>query len=270
MPVPLGSPTRGHPTRGSSPSRSRSAAPKRRCRPPYTARSRGSERGQTAEDNTGAFAELGFAPHVVGQHMQRSMATTLMGQEISLPVVISPTGVQAVHPEGEVAVARAAAARGTLMCLSNFASRSIEDVVAANPDTFFQMYWTGDRETMVQRMDRARTAGARGSSRTLDWSVLHGPRLGQPGDPREGRLEDHGPVCTSGAHTTPMDLDFGRTGRVPDLTAPNLAPRGGGGSNVLRRLLRVDDHAASHLGGRRMDAEDLGRSVLAQGRLPRR
>ena len=51
------------------------------------------------------------------------MATTVMGQEISLPVLISPTGVQAVHPDGEVAVARAAAARGTLMGLSNFASQ---------------------------------------------------------------------------------------------------------------------------------------------------
>ena len=69
-----------------------------------------------------------------------------MGQDISLPVIISPTGVQAVHPDGEVAVARAAAARGTVMGLSNFASKSVEEVVAANPQTFFQMYWTGDRD----------------------------------------------------------------------------------------------------------------------------
>ena len=55
----------------------------------------------------------------------------MLGQEISLPVLISPTGVQAVHPDGEVAVARAAAARGTVMGLSNFASKSVEEVVAA-------------------------------------------------------------------------------------------------------------------------------------------
>jgi isopentenyl diphosphate isomerase/L-lactate dehydrogenase-like FMN-dependent dehydrogenase len=46
------------------------------------------------------------------------MATTVMGQEISLPVLISPARVQAVHPDGEVAVARAAA-RGTVMSLSS-------------------------------------------------------------------------------------------------------------------------------------------------------
>ena len=63
-----------------------------------------------------------------------------------MPVIISPTGVQAVHPDGEVAVARAAAARGTAMGLSSFASKPVEEVVAANPQTFFQMYWIGTRE----------------------------------------------------------------------------------------------------------------------------
>ena len=115
------------------------------------------------------------------------MATTVMGQPISMPVIISPTGVQAVHPDGEVAVARAAAARGTAMGLSSFASKPIEEVVAANPKTFFQMYWIGDRDVMIQRVDRARAAGAVGLIATLDWSFSHGPRLGQPGDPREDR-----------------------------------------------------------------------------------
>ena len=56
-------------------------------------------------------------------------------------MLISPTGVQSVHPDGEVAVARAAAARSTAMGLSSFASKPVEEVVAANPQTFFQIYW---------------------------------------------------------------------------------------------------------------------------------
>ena len=72
-----------------------------------------------------------------------------MGQPVSLPVIISPTGVQAVHPDGEVAVARAAAARGTAMGLSSFASKPVEEVVAANPQTFFQSYWVGTRDEML-------------------------------------------------------------------------------------------------------------------------
>ena len=87
-----------------------------------------------------------------------------------MPVLISPTGVQAVHPDGEVAVARAAAARGMAMGLSSFASKPIEEVVAANPQTFFQMYWVGTREEMLARMERASAAGAVGLIATLDWS----------------------------------------------------------------------------------------------------
>ena len=64
-------------------------------------------------------------------------------------MIISPTGVQAVHPDGEVAVARAAAARGTAMGLSSFASKPVEEVVAANPQTFFQMYWAGTATQML-------------------------------------------------------------------------------------------------------------------------
>ena len=73
-----------------------------------------------------------------------------------MPVLISPTGVQAVHPDGEVAVARAAAARGLAMGLSSFASKPLEDVIAANPQMFFQIYWMGGRDAMVARMERAR------------------------------------------------------------------------------------------------------------------
>ena len=64
-----------------------------------------------------AFSELGFAPQVAGLPATREMAITVMGQEISLPVLISPTGVQGVHPDCEVAVVRAAAARGTVIDL---------------------------------------------------------------------------------------------------------------------------------------------------------
>src|ERR1039457_1787413 len=124
----------------------------------------GSEKGITYNDNTAAFSELGLAPHVVGMHATRDLTTSVMGQAISLPVIISPAGVQAVHPDGEVAVARAAASRGTVMGLSSFASKPVEEVVTANPRTFFQLYWSGTRETMIRRMDRARSAGAKGRS----------------------------------------------------------------------------------------------------------
>ena len=97
-------------------------AKKRLPKAVYSALLAGSEKGLTYSDNVEAFAELGFAPHVIGATEKRDLSTTVLGQDISLPVVISPTGVQAVHPDGEVAVARAAAARGTALGLTSLAS----------------------------------------------------------------------------------------------------------------------------------------------------
>src|SRR6202451_3655926 len=135
-------------------------AKKRLPKSVYGALIAGSERGLTVEDNVTAFSELGFAPHVAGLADIRGLTAKVMGQEISFPVLISPPGVQAVHPGGEVAMARAPAARGTAMGLSSFASMPVEDVVAANPQTFFQIYWIGSRDQIAARVERARAAGA--------------------------------------------------------------------------------------------------------------
>lgn len=192
----------------------------------YSALVAGSEKGVTVGDNLGAFAELGFAPHVAGLSSKRDLSTTVMGQAISLPVFISPTGVQAVHPDGEVAVARAAAARGTAMSLSSFASKPVEEVVAANPQTFFQMYWTGGRDKLLARMERARAAGAVGLIVTTDWSFSHGRDWGSPAIPEKMDLRAMLRFAPEGLRRPRWLVDFARTGRVPDLTAPNLADGG--------------------------------------------
>ncbi len=202
-------------------------ARKRLPAPVYASLLAGSERGQTVTDNQAAFSELGLAPHVAGHQPKRAQETTLLGHQIALPVVISPTGVQAVHPDGEVAVARAAAARGTLMGLSNFASKPVEEVTATGAPTLFQMYWTGDRDVMVQRMKRAHAAGVAGLIATLDWSFSTGRDWGSPEIPEKVDLKT---AIRMAPHvlTRPRWLyQFGRTGHLPDLTVPNLTPPGG-------------------------------------------
>ncbi|MCH1866400.1 pre-mycofactocin synthase MftD [Nocardioides sp. CFH 31398] len=203
-------------------------ARKRLPAPVYGALVAGSERGQTIDDNQRAFTEIQFAPHVAGHQAERAMATTVMGQDVSLPVLISPTGVQAVHPDGEVAVARAAASRGTVMGLSNFASKSVEEVCAVNDRTFFQMYWTGQRDVMVQRMERAHAAGAKGLIATLDWSFSMGRDWGSPEIPEKVDLKTMVRMAPQVATKPRWLWEFGRTGQIPDLRAPNLAPPDGG------------------------------------------
>ena len=202
----------------------------RRRLPPsvYGALVAGSERGQTLADNEAAFAELGLAPHVVGQQPERSQATKVMGLDLAGPVLLSPTGVQAVHPDGEVAVARAAAARGAGMGLSNFASRSVEDVCAVHDKVLFQMYWTGERDVVGQRMQRAADAGAQGLVATLDWSFSIGRDWGSPEIPEEVDLRTKVRMAPEVLRKPRWAWQFGRSGRVPDLTTPNLAPRDGG------------------------------------------
>jgi pre-mycofactocin synthase len=201
-------------------------AKKRLPKSVYGALIAGSERGSTLEDNVTAFGELGFAPHVAGQPAERDLTTKVMGQEISFPVMISPTGVQAVHPEGEVAVARAAAARGTAMGLSSFASKPVEEVLAANPKTFFQLYWAGTREQILGRMERARAAGAVGLIATLDWSFSMGRDWGSPHIPERITPREALRFAPE-ALTHPRWLAaFAKTKRIPDLTVPNMGVPG--------------------------------------------
>jgi heme/flavin dehydrogenase (mycofactocin system) len=192
----------------------------------YAALVAGCENGITMNDNVTAFGELGFAPRIGDLVATRSMATTVMGQPIALPVIISPTGVQAVHPEGEVAVARGAAARGTAIGLSSFASKPVETVVAANAQTFFQIYWAGSRERIASRLARARAAGAVGLIVTLDWSFAHARDWGSPKIPERLDLRTMAQLAP-GATARPRWLwQWIRSGHLPQLTVPNFATDG--------------------------------------------
>ena len=197
-------------------------AKKRLPKSVYGALIAGTERGTSMGDNLGAFDELGVRPVTAGQSPTREMATEIMGQPMSMPVMISPTGVQAVHPDGEVAVARAAAARGVVMGLSSFASKPLADVIAANPQTFFQIYWAGDRDSMVARMGRAKAAGAAGLILTLDWSFVHSRDWGSPSIPQSIDLKTALQFAPEVALRPRWLLDWVRSGALPDLGVPNM------------------------------------------------
>jgi len=200
---------------------------KRRLPPAvYSALVAGAEQGITLDDNIAAFRELGFLPRVATGGGARELATSVLGEELALPVVISPTGVQAVHPDGELGVARAAASAGTAIGVGSFASKPIEEVIQANPRCLFQMYWMGTPERMVQVMERVRAAGAKGLIVTLDWTFAHRRDWGSPAIPE--RLDPKAMLrFAPQALRRPRWLwSFLRAGGPPDLTVPNLAPPG--------------------------------------------
>src|SRR5690625_1395477 len=200
-------------------------ARKRLPRSVYLALVAGAEQGLTLRDNMRAFGEIGLAPHVAELEMERDTETSFMDQPLSMPVMISPTGVQAVHPDGEVAVARAAANRGVAIGLSGFGSKPIEEVVEANPQTFFQIYWTGSKDDILHRVERAKRAGAVGLIVTLDWSFSIGREWGSPEIPNEMNLKTmvkYAPEVLLGGKFRYL-MNYARTLRPPELTVPNMA-----------------------------------------------
>jgi len=200
----------------------RRRAKKRLPKSVYMALWAGAEQGLTLADNVAAFGEIGFQPRIGDLPRERSQATSVMGQEISLPVIISPTGVQAVNPEGEVAVARAAATQGTAMGLSSFASRSVEDVVEANPKVLFQTYWCGERDAILARAERAKKAGAQGLIVTLDWTFAHRRDWGSPPIPEKLDLKAMLKFAPEAILRPGYLLRWARSGKLPDLSVPNM------------------------------------------------
>jgi L-lactate dehydrogenase (cytochrome)/glycolate oxidase len=230
----------------------------------------GSEQGATLKDNVAAFGELGFTPHAGGAPAKRDLATTVLGQPVSMPVICSPTGVQAVHPDGEVAVARAAANRGTAVGLSSFGSKPVEEVAAANPQTFFQVYWVGGRDQMEARVERARAAGAAGLILTLDWTFDSARDWGSPKIPQRidlAAMVRHAPQAV----VRPRWLAaYARTLRPPDLRVPNMVAAGQPAPMFFGAYAQVGRHPAAVLGRRGLAGPAVGRAVPGQGHHPRR
>ncbi len=102
----------------------------------------------TLRDNLAAFERRKLRPRVLVDVSSVSTATTVLGTEVALPILIAPLALQRMaHPDGELATARAAAAAGTIMCLSTAATARPAEVAAAAPGAprWFQVYVFSDR-----------------------------------------------------------------------------------------------------------------------------
>ena len=191
----------------------------------YLALVAGAETGQTMNENITAFSRLKLRPHVADLPAARDLATTVMGLDVSFPVICSPTGVQAVHPDGEVAVARAAQAAGTAVGLSSFASKPVEEVGQVTGKLLFQSYWVGTRDDILARAERARAAGAKGLIVTLDWVFDSRRDWGSPWIPEKLDVKAMLRYAPQVALKPSYLARWVRSGALPDLGVPNLGAR---------------------------------------------
>jgi lactate 2-monooxygenase len=139
----------------------------------------GAGAGATVAANREAFGRWRIVPRMLSDATGRDLATSVLGQDMPAPVLLAPVGVQSiVHPDGELATARAAAALGVTMVLSTASSHTMEDVAAANGDgpRWYQLYWPHDNEVTISILQRAKAAGFSTLVVTLDtWTLAWRP-----------------------------------------------------------------------------------------------
>jgi heme/flavin dehydrogenase (mycofactocin system) len=206
----------------------RRRARRRLPKPVFQALEAGAEAGVTRADNEAAFREVNFAPpRIADLPAARDLRTRVLGVDIALPVLAAPVGAQAVHPLGEVAVAMGTRAAGTALGLSEFASKPAAEVANANPDLFFQVHWSADRDVLAERAGAARAAGAKALIVTLDWSFPGGRDWGSPALPE--RLDRKTLLKLAPAVLSRPRYLAGwlrQAGGLPGLTVPNMARPG--------------------------------------------
>lgn len=147
------------------------AAKRRLPKPVFDYLDGGAEDEATLARNRAAFAEVEIIPDVMRDVSDVSIATTLLGRPVGAPLMLGPTGLTRLfHPDGEAAVARAAAAAGIPYGLSTMATTGFETVAAAGAGSplVFQLYLFRDRAISAEMIARARAAGFHALMLTVD------------------------------------------------------------------------------------------------------
>lgn len=134
----------------------------------------GSWTQSTYHRNESDFADIHFRQRVAVDMSNRSLSSTLVGQEASMPVALAPIGMLGMqHADGEILAAKAAEKAGIPFTLSTMSIASIEDVAANTSAPFwFQLYVMKDKEFAGNLIDRAKAAGCSALVLTLDLQIL--------------------------------------------------------------------------------------------------
>ena len=135
----------------------------------------GAEDETTLRRNTAGFDRFELVPKVLVDVADVRINTSILGQQIDLPVILAPTGMNRLfHPDGERAVARAGHRAGTVYTLSSMSSMSIAELAAAAPAglNWFQVYVWRDRGLVKELFSRCRESGYDALCLTVDVPVL--------------------------------------------------------------------------------------------------
>jgi isopentenyl diphosphate isomerase/L-lactate dehydrogenase-like FMN-dependent dehydrogenase len=142
----------------------------------------------TLRANIEGFDRIAFRPRVAVHHQRRTLATTILGREAAMPVVVSPAGfIRLAHPNAECAAASAARAAGLPIGISSFSSDPLEEIVRRADNVWFQLYMIGGRGGGEAMIDRARRNNCTALVVTVDRPVTQMAEY--PGRPVPVRLD---------------------------------------------------------------------------------
>ncbi len=240
----------------------------------------GAEDERTLADNVAAWARLRLRPRILRDVSQVDLGTTVLGSPVRLPVLVAPVAFHRLaHLDGELAVARASAAAGSLMVVSTRASTTLDDIAAAAPapPLWFQVYVLQDRQWTADLVTRAAAAGYRALVLTGDTpQVGHRRRdaannfvlpagVGMANLPAGAEAAVTDPDDYPGAHQSPA-VTFDDIGWLASLSGLPV---------VVKGVLRADDAqrcidagasglVVSNHGGRQLDGAVAGADALPE------
>jgi 4-hydroxymandelate oxidase len=129
----------------------------------------------TMRANVGAYRRWQLRPRMLVDVAAASAAATVLGTPVSMPLLVAPFAMQRLlHPDGEVATARAAAAAGTVMCVSTITSSAHDEIAEAGGSAprWLQLYVLRDRQRTLDHIAEARECGYSAIALTVDVPVL--------------------------------------------------------------------------------------------------
>ena len=219
--------------------------------------SQGARDGVVAAEATAAWRAVRLLPRVLRDVSAVDLRTTLLGTEVSAPVAVAPTTLQrAADPDGELAMARAAAAAGTVVVVSSNAGTPFAEVGATGAAWWLQAYLTQDRELCRPMLESAAGCGARAVVLTLDTPVVgtkydDGPSVWESVDTSYNRL-NLGPAAAAPKAT---DLGPDDLGWVREVSGLPVVAKGVLRDDDARRCVDAGASAVwvSNHGGRQLD-----------------
>ncbi|MGO1543623.1 MAG: pre-mycofactocin synthase MftD [Gulosibacter sp.] len=216
----------------------RRRARKRLPKSVYRAVLAGNESGVTLRENVAAFEQIGLVPRVGAPNSTKTdYRTTFMNRSMTMPLMMSPAGAQALHAEGELPVARATAAAGISMGHSNFASSPYEEIVRANRDAIFQLYWIGSRDEIAARLERMKRAGSTALIVTMDAMPWQSRDWGSPAMPAKLDLPSMVRFAPMALSRPAWLASYLARRELPDLTVPNFGDGVGSAPTMMEAFM---------------------------------